>query len=151
MKNRYIYKQVSAVDIINEKELLNEYSISSKSSLMPTHIPDKDMYIELEKKGLLKSFAVYNENKMIGFITCIMTVMPHYSEMCATIESLFVSKEHRKFGTAKRLLGIAEQEAKDNECVAMFMSAPIGGRLELATKGLGFTPTHITYTKKIEC
>lgn len=140
-----------SIDIINEKELLEQYAQESKSSLVPSHEPSVELYDILEKKDILKCFGVYDNKQMVGFVTVTLSPMPHYSEMCATIESLFVSKEHRKFGTAKRLLSIVEQEAKDNECVAMFMSAPIGSRLELATKGLGFTPTHITYTKKIEC
>ena len=129
--------------------LLQEYSDESKGVLVPVVKTDIVLYKTLEDLGILDLIVMYNDETIVGFISLMTTVMPHYSEKASTVESIFVLKEHRKFGTGKVLISKAESIAKDKDAKAMFMSAPKDGVLSKVIGTYGFTETNTVYTKKI--
>ncbi len=145
----YKYVEVPASVLLKQEHLLQEYSKESKSSLVPTINPDYTMYTKLESLGMLNCIATVSNNSIVGFIVLLTTVMPHYSQLSTTVESFFVHKDHRKFGTGKRLIDMAETIAKSKGSSVMFMSAPEGSRLEKATKLFGFKQTHKLYIKSL--
>ena len=129
--------------------LLREYSDESRGALVPVVKTDIVLYKTLEDLGILDLIVVYDDEVIVGFISLMTTVMPHYSEKASTVESIFVLKEHRKFGTGKILVNKAESIAKSKSAKVMFMSAPKDGVLSKVVGTYGFTETNTTYTKKI--
>lgn len=151
VNNELFYKHVPGCMIIKEAELLHNYALESKSNKVPTINPDIAMYDMLESKGMLECIGVYDNEILVGFITILITTMPHYATVAGTVESFYVSPEYRKFGTGKKLLCFAENAVKARGGTTLFMSAPIGSRLEVAAKFFGFSETHKSYIKDLTC
>lgn len=147
----YSYEPVPCCKILSNTTLLNEYEEEGKSSLLPKILPDWSMYQALEDLGILTFMgAKDSEGTIVGFVSILVTSMPHYSKLSATVESLFVRKQYRKFGTAKRLLDEAMEVAKSKGATILFMSAIKGGVLERFLPLRGLTPTHTTYIKVLD-
>jgi hypothetical protein len=66
---------------------------------------------------------------MVGFATVLVSVLPHYGRMVATVESLFVSATERGMAGGK-LLKAVEAYAGASGSVAILYSAPAGGEFE---------------------
>ena len=145
----YTIFEVTSSDIIKEHDLLSLYAKESKSKLVPEKNPDFMLYSNLEKLGMFKCFGLYKDNNMVGFITLLITTMPHYSKLAGTVESFYVSKEHRKFGTGKSLLATVEEYLKNLKVDTLFLSAPLDSRLAKANRLFGFKATHMTYIKAL--
>lgn len=146
----YIYIEVSVNKILEQTQLLKEYAKDSKSSLAPNIKPSIEIYNNLENLGMLNCIALMSDKTMVGFIVLLTSMMPHYSEPATLVESIFILKEHRKFGTGKELIARAEKLVKDKGIKLMFLSAANGSRLEKATRFFGFKKTHATYIKRID-
>ena len=146
-------KIVTADDVLNNENssfLYEKYAEESKGDYLDVaNSPSVESYKTLEDLGMLTTIGAYNDGKLIGFLSLITAVMPHYGEKSSTIESFFVLKEFRKYGTAKRMMDLATNSAKENNSVVMFMSAPIGSRLDSVAKYMGFKETNIVFTKKL--
>ena len=151
VKPELLYTKIPVGIILKEVELLQAYASESKSNKVPHINPDIYLYDTLETKGMLECIGVYKETKLVGFITIIITTMPHYATLAGTIESFYIMPEYRKFGTGKTLIHLAERVLQGKGGTTLFMSAPIGSRLEVAAKFFGFSETHKTYIKDLTC
>jgi len=140
---------VKAMDILIEETLLLEYEKESKGKLTPDVNKDIEKYIQLEKLGLLDVAGAYVDGSLIGFISAYTYNMPHYTAKATSIESYFVLKEHRKFGTGKKLLDKLIEVIKCRGATMLFMSAGVDGRLNKVAKSFGFEATNVIYSKKI--
>lgn len=148
----YEIRRVTVEEFLSNDNLdyiFGMYAKESKGVLVPQVKPDFNLYLSLENVGMLDVIAAYKGTVLVGFMVLITNTLPHYSEKATTVESQFVLKENRKYGTGKKLLDYAVQVAKDNGATVMFMSAPIGGVLNRVAESFGFTSTNIVYTRKI--
>ena len=141
----------SATEVFEYKDinvLLDNYADKGKSSLISAAArPDIQTYMQLEEMGLLYVYVAKKNDDIVGLIVTIDNVMPHYTEICTTVESLYVEPEYRKHGTAKRLVEYAEEEAKVRDSIVMFMSLPHGDMLNKVAKSFGFEASNTVYTK----
>ena len=131
------------------REMFLNYALDSKNSLTPDVNLDNDMYVKFEEVGALDCVGAYDGDKLVGFITGITSIIPHYSKPATTIESFYVVKQYRKGGTGKKLLEELTEFAKQRGSTNIFMTALIGSDLEKVAPYYGFTPTNIAYTKKL--
>lgn len=117
-------------DIKDHPELLAEYAEECGIAALGPPNPQWEIYAKIEAAGMLQAFAVYAGDVMVGFASVLCNILPHYGFKAATVESLFVSAQYRKYGAGAELMRFIEQFAGLAECKLIFYSAPAGGQLE---------------------
>lgn len=110
-------------------ELLAEYEAECGNPVLGPANPQWEMYERMESAGGMRTIGVYVDSVMVGFATVLVTVLPDYGIKVAAVK-LFVAKAHRDSGAGARLMAVVEEYARAEESIAIFYSAPAGGRLE---------------------
>lgn len=115
---------------------------------IPDAVPQREMYLAMEKVGLLACFGAYVDSELVGFVSVITSVMPHHGKLVATVESLYGAPQYRDSGAGTALMAEAERHAKVAGCLCLIYTARAGSRLEtiLACRS-GCERTHEMYTK----
>lgn len=129
----------------NLAALLDEYA--SESAIQGLPPPDAKMarYKQIESACILHTFGAYLGDLLVGFITVLTSILPHYSIPISTSESFFVAKEHRKTGAGFMLLREAERFAKEVGSNGILIVAPTGSRLCAVLSGAGYRETNRVY------
>ncbi len=112
--------------------LVDEYADEVKVAGAPSISIKKELYRTLERAGVFQFFGAYINDSLVGFITVLCTVLPHYGVIMAVSESFFVAKQHRRTGAGTKLRYAAENHARDVGAPCILISAPTGGVLEKA-------------------
>jgi hypothetical protein len=118
--------------------------------LVPDAQPQRAIYEAMEKAGALKCFAAYTGHgaTLIGFVSVVMTVMPHLGKRLATIESIFVGPDYRTLGADDDLLTAAEQHTMDSGCLALTALPRVGSAFDkVLSHRSGYTLTHSQHTR----
>ena len=118
------------LDAPNAAALLKEYEAECANPLIGPINPQREMYAQLERAGLMTSFASFADELVLGFGTVLLTIYPHYGVKVATLESIFTASSHRHSLIGATLLGKMEKLAKDIDCAGIYASAPIGSQFE---------------------
>ena len=126
----------------NIMELLEEYAAESSISGLPHPSAKVDMYKHLEIMGEIYPIGAFLGDMLIGFITVLAPVLPHYSARVAVAESFFVSKEYRSSGAGLKLLHAAQNRTKEANACGLLVSAPLGGDLAEVLPHVGYTETN---------
>jgi ribosomal protein S18 acetylase RimI-like enzyme len=121
-------RPISYSEALLHVELLKAYAEECSIPEIGSTDPQIQMYEAMERIGVAQCFGVYAE-KLVGFASLLMTVLPHYGKKVATVESIYVDPEYRPF-VGKNLLLELENYAKDAGCVAILYSAPAESRFE---------------------
>lgn len=129
-------------------ELVAEYADECAIDGMPAPEYKMESYLQLEKVGALKTFAAFNNERLIGFIVLVSPVIPHYGMLVTVIESVFVGKAFRKTGAGLRLIRAAEMHAKEIRSPGLLANAPYGGEAGNVLPSMGYTPVSCSYFKK---
>lgn len=139
---------VSAATIRNQVELLAEYAAECSVPGLPPFKPCWALYEALEATGSYRVFAAFSGESIVGFAGVLTTVIPHYTQMMATVESLFVTKSSRDGLTFQRLMEAIEDHAKMRGCKAIVYQALAGQKLE-AVLGKRFHRAGSSYCKPL--
>lgn len=123
-------RYLDVLDDPNAQALLAAYASECSLPEIGQPNPQREMYARMEAAGVLQVFGAYYGDELIGFAAVLCTVLPHYGEKVATIESLFVAQAHREEGIGLELMGACEAYALEQECATILYSAPAGGSLE---------------------
>lgn len=134
--------------LLTKRELLDEYADECRIDGLPPVNPHWPLYETLEASGVYRVFGAYKDGKMVGFAGVLTTVNAHYSEMMATVESLFVSKAARDGSVPARLMGAIETHAAARGCVGILYSALAGSALE-AVLGKRYSRTNAVFFKPL--
>lgn len=127
----------------NFDALLAEYAQESAIDGLPPPSAQMGIYCQMEAVGVLHFLGAFSGDTLAGFAAIVVSVLPHYGVKTATTESLFMGHAFRKgSGAGLKLLTAAEALAKDLGAVGLFVSAPIGGRLEQVLPRIGFQETN---------
>lgn len=110
-------------------ELIEEYAQECALAGLPPPFPHRGIYNALERVGALTTLAALRDGKLVGFMALLISMNPHYSQLIATSESLFVAKAHRSSGAGAKLLKTAEKLSRERGAVGFLVSAPFGGPL----------------------
>ena len=132
----------------NIAELLDAYAGESAIEGLPTPSASFPLYKQLETAGALSVFAAFIESVVIGFITLLAPVNPHYNARLPVVESFFVIKKHRKSGAGLKLLQQAENWAKSIS-TGLLISAPFGSDLDKVLAKRGYKQTNSVYFKGV--
>lgn len=133
--------------LANIHELLDEYSAESAIDGLPTPKAKVDNYKTLEASGSLYILGAFLNDLMVGYITILFPILPHYSALVAVAESFFVAKAYRKTGAGLKLLKEAELHAKSAGSPGLLVSAPFGGNLAEVLPHVGYGETNRVFFK----
>lgn len=106
-------------DVREQPELLAEYAAESAIAALGKPDPQWETYAAMEAVGCLQVFAVYVDGRMVGFVSVLAAVLPHYGVKAATVESLFVGKAWRWTRAGATLMRIVERYAAAEGCKAI--------------------------------
>jgi len=129
--------------------LLAEYAAESAIAGLPPPEARMPSYRHLESLGLLHVLGAWNDGELIGFITMVVPVLPHYGVAVAVSESFFVAKAHRATMAGLRLLGEAETKAHELGSPGLLVSAPYAGKLFELLPRLGYVETNRVFFKRV--
>lgn len=128
-----VVRPIRYLDVLtapNAESLLAEYSAECSIPQIGTPRPQLEMYSALERSGMMQVFGSFVGDRLVGFASVLTSILPHYSQKVATVESLFVEGERRDTGLGLALLATAERHAKESGCAAILYSAPADSQLE---------------------
>lgn len=125
------------------------YADESKIEEMPPHNLNYDSYRRLEQMGMYHCYGAFVEDNLVGLVTVLVTMIPHYSVLIASTESLFVDEKHRKGGTGLKLIKAAEECAKENGAINLFVNAPMGGRLVQVMPRIGYRECQRIFCRRL--
>lgn len=134
----------------NMAETLSEYAAESAITGLPKPAAKMETYRTLEGGGFLHAIGAFMGDSVIGYITVLSSVMPHYSALVAVTESFFVAKEYRKTGAGLKLLREAESHARGLGSPGILVSAPFGGNLAEVLPHLGYQETNRVFFRGFE-
>lgn len=128
-------------------ELIEEYAAESSIVGMPKPAAKVESYRVYEGLGMLHAFVAVQGSSMIGFISVLTPVLPHYGRTVAVAESFFVAAAYRKTGAGLKLLEAAEDAAKQVGSPGLLVCAPFQGRLFEVLPRRGYTETNRIFFK----
>jgi len=146
-----IIRECTIVEIASEKnitEILSEYAAESSIDGLPRPDARLKTYQELEKAKAIRAFGAFFNDMLIGFITVLSPVLPHYGLCVAVTESFFVAGKYRKTGAGLKLLKAAEKLTNQIGAAGLLVSAPIGGNLAEVLPHVGYTETNRVFFRK---
>lgn len=109
--------------------LVAEYADEVKIDGLPPASARFETYEAMESMGILHSFAARTDGLLVGFLSLLATKAPHYGVIICVTESFFVSKPYRRHMIGLKLLGAAEDKARELRSPGLLVSAPFGGNL----------------------
>lgn len=132
----------------NTLRLLEEYAIESSIEGLPKPSAKLIIYKHLESAGTLMPIIALKDNNLIGLVSILAPIIPHYGILVAVAESLFVMKEYRNTGAGLKLIRAAEKYAKEIGSPGLLLSAPTGGELEKILPRMGYKETNKAFFRK---
>lgn len=133
----------------NLGELCAEYAQESAIDGLGPHNVQVEAYRAMENAGMLHLIGAFEGDTLVGFLVLVVTSMPHFGSLAATVESFFVSSNARKGGTGLRLLRSAESLACSLGAPAMFTHAPVGSRLDTVLSHQGYSEASRVFFKNL--
>lgn len=131
--------------------LITEYAHESSIEGLPPPEAKYETYQALESAGVLQTFAAYECGELVGFLSLLMPIMPHYSQLVATTESYFVAHHARKSGAGLKLLRTAETFCRDHGAKGLLVSAPSHGRLAEVLPRVGYEESNRVFFRSFMC
>lgn len=133
----------------NFPALINEYAEYAIKG-MPHPSIKMEMYRVLEAAGMQHVYGAFWEEKLVGFVSVLLSVIPHYGIVGAFSESLFVAQQYRKTGAGLKLIQMAESISREFESPGLLISAPTGGVLAKVLPEVGYDATHTLFFRRLD-
>jgi hypothetical protein len=133
----------------NFRDLCAEYARESAIAELGEPTMNLVTYRAMEAAGFLHSVIALQGDTMVGFLTLILSELPHFSQRTASVESFFVTNSARSGGAGIRLRQQAELIAQEHGAVAIMLSAPEGSRLDAVLPRSGYRKTNHVYFRSL--
>lgn len=130
----------------NNKELLNKY-FTEGHNLVTAYNINKEAYYAMENANLLDTLVVIEDAKIVGFVVATTTINPNYGDLQSTIMAIFVDKEYRKYGTAKKLIANMEDTVQAKGSKLLTISSPKDSHFNSYLSALGYKHINNFYGK----
>lgn len=136
-------------------ELIAEYAEECGNALIGKPAPRRDLYEGIERIGLAQCFAAYenrdhplDQPQLAGFALIIIAVVPHYGLSCATLESLFVTRDAH---CGSELIRVVEEYSRKAGCTAIIYAAPVDSRLArlLLVRSDHYALTNLVFSRRL--
>lgn len=129
------------------KPLLKKHWREVEVSKFPLD-PDYDLYLDLEKKGITKSFSSRVNGKMVGYAVYFVQYSHHYKTiLMAKQDLIYLNPEERS--QAHRFLQFCEKQLKEAGVKVIVSNAKINTGFEFLLGRLGYVPEETLYVKNI--
>ena len=125
-------------------DLCDEYREESlRNPDMIGALPDRDGYERMVNAGMLYPLGLFAGEELVGMCAVLITPVLHFSgKVLASTETLFVAQSHRAGGAGMKLLRAAESVASVAGAGGLYVTAPVGGRLENLLPHVGYHETN---------
>jgi GNAT superfamily N-acetyltransferase len=143
-------KKIKFSDLENDQnfpDLRDEYSKECSIAGLPPIAERFEVYKRMEDVGFFHLFGAYSDDELVGFVSVIISIIPHYGVAVVVAESLFLSKDFRATTLGRSLINAAEDCAKDAGSPGLLFSAPTGGKLSKLLPNIGYRETNVTFFK----
>lgn len=104
----------------------------------------------MEEVGILHVLGAFRDGKLCGFLSMLISVLPHYGVPVAATESYFVALEHRKSGAGLMLLREAERHATERGAVALLVTAANHSKLADVLSRTGYRESHRLFFRSLQ-
>lgn len=132
MEKVLTFRPVTVAEVFSAPDadmLISEYMAESGNPFLPQK-PNVDYYRKAEESGAFKVIGAFSGERLVGFGSFVLTVIPHYSTVTASVESVFLSKDFRRGAAGFRLINAVSQSAKDAGASGIYWGCRSGSRLE---------------------
>jgi GNAT superfamily N-acetyltransferase len=129
------------------KAVMAEYSDEAAMDELGPVNPQFDMYRAMENAGTAELIVAMLDGVLVGFAVVLVTVVPHYGKVIATMESLFSMQHVRRLGTGVMLMRASERFAHERGSAGLFVSARVGSSLETVASVMCYRKTNSVYFK----
>lgn len=147
-----IIKRCTLDDLVtapNWAALLDEYGAESAMDGLGAQNMQLDTYRAMEASGVLYMVGAWVNDELAGFISALISPLPHYGKLICISESFFVAPAHRKSGAGTLLRREIECIGEENGAVGVLMTAPKGGRLAKVLPLCGYRHTNDVFFKPL--
>jgi len=127
-------------------ELMAKYSSECANPLMGAIAARRESYEEFERLGVGRFYGVFEQSSLVGFACVLIAVVPHFGQLYATTESLFVERSARRRGAGRLLMDTVEQDSRERGCIGLFYTAPVRSRF---ARLLAMLPWRYTHTNDV--
>lgn len=110
---------------------------------------DFDQYLKMESLGVHFLVVAYTDDKLIGYNSMFVSPSPHTGELTATTDTIYISKEYRKFGIGSSLIELAEYESTKRGCKHIMVTFKNDQPHPTIVEDLGFFSYETIYAKHI--
>jgi GNAT superfamily N-acetyltransferase len=110
---------------------------------------DIKAYEKLHEEGKYFAVGAYDEDKLIGFGGVLVSVLPHYNKLVATIETIFLKEEYRKGRTGVKMVQELENLASQAGAQGVYFTTGVGDRLSKLPPLIGYHPTNEVFFKAL--
>lgn len=132
------------------QDMIDEYARHAIKT-MPKPLYRKEDYLPLEALGILTVWCAMYGGLVVGFASCLISMIPHYGCGIAIAESLFVREGVRSMGLGVRLIEAVERHAIDKGMPAVFFSCPIGSEFKKVLEHRDYSAETTTYVMVLPC
>ena len=132
MEKILTFRPVTVAEVFgapNADSLISEYMAESGNPFLPQK-PNLEYYRQAEESGAFKVIGAFSGERIVGFGAFVLIVIPHYSTVTASVESVFLSKDFRLGAAGLRLINAVSQAAKDAGASGIYWGCRSGSRLE---------------------
>lgn len=129
------------------QQIIKDYADESGSPFM-RGAPNPDEYIAAEKAGAFIPVGVFDGGRIVGGVNIMIHRIPHYQEVLASVESIFLAKEFRHGTAGLRLLREAEKVARDAGAQVLMVGTRCGSRFEELCRRL-YTPVNTVFQVRL--
>lgn len=112
---------------------------------------DFNMYLTLQSQGILIMVAAYDDDKLVGYVSCSRAPHPHHKgKIFASTDAFYVAPKYRGI-TGTKLIKFTEALLRDRHSVDYFsIIANTNFRIDSWANRMGYQESDIVYTKKLE-
>ena len=129
------------------EQIIKDYAHESGRHVM-RGAPNPKEYIAGEKAGIFVPVGVFDGDKIVGGVNIMIHRIPHYQEVLASVESIFLAKQYRHGSAGLRLLRKAEEVAREAGAQVLLVGTRCGSRFEELCRHL-YTPVNTTFQVRL--
>jgi len=129
--------------------LFDAYRAEAAIDDLPMPSYEAHIYRSMEAAGLLHILGAHQGDRLIGFLSLIVSVLPHYGMTCATAESYFVDARHRRGGAGIKLLRKAESLSEELGAGVLLLSARPDSPLSVILPRSGYAPANTVFYRRL--
>lgn len=130
----------------NFEALSSAYAQESGLPVFGEKNVDTDSYEQINDEGTMECLGVFADSALVGFAFLMALEHFHYSSLVASVDAIFIAREHRKGALGLKLIAELKALARDHfGCDILSMTAPHGSRLSKLLSRIA-TPANDEFT-----